>query len=331
MIAQLTRVALLLAMTLAAAGAALAQPSPGPMPAGAARGDWFRAAFAEALDGVLHIDPSRTPDTFIVRTSQAELPFFIVSLAELPPDTDVPSAANQFASGFRAHCGTWRPLGEKTEGERALAIWGIDCPAMPSGGLYYWVMMFRDANRLQRVAVGASLPKAALIRARFNPVAARYGLPLYPVPASLAEAMVVQHAYGGETVDYNPADTSQPAAGRAVHRSAMLALTGRPGEYVVEAPSCAAVVVKVFEDGPPRRQISEERIDLDRLGSLATRNGLHFRLRAGRYGERISTLVERNPPLVDPLEVQEGEMPPSASDYPIIEALLDVRDRFCTR
>lgn len=301
-----------------------------PLPSGTNLAGWLRVMLAEALDGMVNIEPvQRRPATFAVRFNQPSLPFVIISATELTPAPGIPSAADMFARDFRAHCGTWRPLAEKTEGQLTLGIWGIDCPAMPSGGLYYWLMFLQDADRLQMVSVGTSLTHAARVRERFNKAAAGFGLPLYPEARSLAEAMIVQQMYGGETNQYSAASTAQPSPGRAIHRTNELPLTGKPGEYVVEAPSCSAISVRVFEDGPPRRIISEERIDLDRLSSLVTRDGLHFRLRAGRYGERVSTLVARNPPIVDALEVQGGEMPPSASEHPIIESLLEVHERFC--
>jgi hypothetical protein len=318
-----------LSLTLACGAIAQTPTKLAPLPSGTGLVSWLRIMLAEALDGAVSIEPVQRPATYAVRFNQPSLPFVIISATELTPAPGIPSAADTFARDFRAHCGTWRPLAEKTEGQLTLGIWGIDCPAMPSGGLYYWLMFFQDADRLQMVSVGTSLPLAARVRERFNNVAHGFGLPLYPEPRSLAEAMIVQQLYGGETMHYSAAGTNQPSADRAVHRTEMLPLTGRPGEYVVEAPSCSAVLVRVFEDGPPRRVISEERIDLVRLGSLVTRDGLHFRLRAGRYGERVSTMVARNPPIVDTLEVQDGEMPPSASEHPIIESLLDVHDRFC--
>lgn len=322
-------IALALLLLQVFGAAAQAQTKLDPLPGGANLAGWLRVMLAEALDGMTSMEPAQRPGAFAVRFSQPTLPFVIIAASELTPAPDIPSAADTFARGFRAHCGTWRPIAEKTENALTLAIWGIDCPAMPSGGLYHWVMFFRDADRLHMVSVGTSLPYAEQVRERFNKVAAGYGLPLYPRPRSLAEAMIVQQLFGGETIDYNPAETAQPSAGRAIRRTEALPLTGGPGEYIVDAPSCSAVVVRVFEDGPPRRVVSEETIDLALFGSLLTRDGLHFRLRAGRYGERVSRLVERNPPIVEALQFDEGEMSPAASEYMTIESLLDVHDRFC--
>lgn len=328
-VAQRILIGVALSLSLVWGAAAQTPVRLDPLPTGPNLAGWLRVMLAEALDGMTSIEPVQRPGTFAVRFSQPTLPFVILSATELTPAPDIVSAADTFARGFRAHCGTWRPLAEKSENQLTLAIWGIDCPAMPSGGLYYWLMFFRDADRLHMVSVGTSLPYAEQVRERFNKVAAGFGLPLYPQPGSLAEAMIVQQMFGGETIDYTAAETVQPAPGRAIRRTEALPLTGTAGEYVVDAPSCSAVVVQVFEDGPPRRLIAEERIDLARLGTLLTRDGLHFRLRAGRYGERISTLVARNPPIVDALQFEDGEMAPSASNYALIESLIDVHDRFC--
>jgi len=327
--AQRALIGLALCLSVVWSAAAQTATRLDPLPTGPNLAGWLRVMLAEALDGMVSMEPVQRPGTFAVRFSQPTLPFVILAATELTPAPDIVSAADTFARGFRAHCGTWRPMAEKSENQLTLAIWGIDCPAMPSGGLYYWLMFFRDADRLHMVSVGTSLPYAEQVRERFNKVAAGFGLPLYPQSGSLAEAMIVLHMFGGETSEYTPADTVRPSPDRAIRRTDSLPLTGTPGEYVVDAPSCSAVVVQAIENGPPRRVISEERIDLARLGTLLTRDGLHFRLRAGRYGERVSRLIERNPPIVDVLQLEDGEMAPSASDYALIESLIDVHDRFC--
>ncbi|QCK88513.1 hypothetical protein E8L99_23500 [Phreatobacter aquaticus] len=299
-----------------------------PLPGGPALLDWVRSTLAEALDGVTQIEPGRSPSVFIARTGSPDLPVFNISVVEQMPSEAPETMTKGFISSFRASCGPLRLRGHLSENELYFEHLSIECPGITASGLYLWILAYKDSDRTQLIALSGSLAATAAINARGEKLAAALGLRIYPTSRSLTEAVAVAQAFFGTPDDYELSAFTSLGGGRGRLRVKEMILTGKPGAWEVNAPSCSAIRVREIEDGPPTSVSSDSTIDLQRLAALVKRQGPDLITSAGAYGTR--TILASSPrPVTSPLALESGSLSPASANYAQLDSLLVAWERFC--
>lgn len=316
-----------LVLLTAAPAAAQTQDRLAPLPSGPATLDWVRQRLKEALGDVTRLEPGTRPSLIYAHTDKADLPRFTISVAEEPGSKAPHTFAQDFVSSFRQSCGPVRWRGELYEGDFAFGIHTVDCPSLGAAGLHIWMMTYRDGARSQLIALSADLAKAAAIDARGDAVARAVGIKLYQTPRTLAEAMAVAQAFGGNLDQYEPAKLSMLDPTRAVLKVDALVQNGAPGTYEIDVRSCNSIRLREVEDST-RRTLIETEIDLQRFAALVTRDGPDMVSRAGQYGEETRYPAQAAP-VRGNLQIEMGQHIPDSTLHGMIDAYLLAWERFC--